>query len=111
MGSEIFVLYVDIWEREEMAMDLMRKAQIEAQVGVLIFDEAPTVVSAEYSDCNNIFLPKNTAKLSEHTGINDYAIKLEESKQPLFELIYSLRIVELEILKTYIKANLANSFI
>ena len=43
--------------------------------------------------------------------MNDYAIKLEESKQPPFEPIYSLGLVELEILKTYIKANLANGFI
>ena len=55
-----FVLHVAIQEREEMAMDHDRKAQIEAQngvqiqdraqVGALLFDEAPTKVSAEYSD-------------------------------------------------------------
>ena len=40
-----------------------------------------------------------------------HAIELEKGKQPSFGLIYSLRPVELEILKTYIKTNLANSFI
>ena len=51
------------------------------------------------------------AELVENTKINKHAIKLEESKQSPFGLIYSLRSVELETLKTYIKNNLANGFI
>ena len=43
--------------------------------------------------------------------MNDYAIKLKEGKQLSFGSIYSLKLVELKILKTYIKNNLANSFI
>ena len=43
--------------------------------------------------------------------MNEHVIKLKESKQPLFELIYSLEPVELETLKTYIETNLVNSFI
>ena len=43
--------------------------------------------------------------------MNEYAIKLEKGKQPLFGPIYSLGPVELETLKTYIKINLANNFI
>lgn len=43
--------------------------------------------------------------------MNNHAIKLEESKQPLFGSIYSLELIELEMLKTYIKINLANDFI
>ena len=43
--------------------------------------------------------------------MNKNAIKLEEDKQPPFDLIYSLGLVELETLKTYIKINLANNFI
>ena len=50
-------------------------------------------------------------KLPENTRINEYAIKLKEDKQPFFGPIYSLRPVELETLKTYIKTNLANGFI
>ena len=53
---------------------------------------------------------ENVAELSDQNKINDYAIKLEKSKQQLFGPIYSLRPVELEILKTYIKLNLTNSF-
>ena len=51
------------------------------------------------------------AKLPENTGIKKHAIKLEEGKQQLFGPIYSLRLVKLETLKTYIKTNLANNFI
>ena len=43
--------------------------------------------------------------------MNKHAIKREKCKQTLFESIYNLELVELEILKIYIKTNLANSFI
>lgn len=49
--------------------------------------------------------------LPEQVNINEHAIKLEESKQPPYGPIYSLGLVELEMLKTYIKINLANGFI
>ena len=83
----------------------------QSQVRALLFDEAPTKVLAEYSDYNNVFLAINATELSENTEINELAIKLEESKQPLFGPIYSLKPVELETLKTYIKIILANGFI
>ena len=50
-------------------------------------------------------------ELLENTGINENAIELEEDKQPLFGPIYSLGLVKLKILKTYIETNLANGFI
>ena len=50
-------------------------------------------------------------ELPDNIRKNEYAIKLEEGKQPLFEPIYNLEPVELETLKTYIKTNLANDFI
>ena len=54
----------------------------------------------EYSNYSNVFLAKNAIELPENFGINENAIKLDESKQPLFGPIYSLRSVELEMLKT-----------
>ena len=66
---------------------------------------------AKYSNYNNIFLAKNAAKLPDNSRINEYAIKLGQGKQPLFGSIYSLKLVELKMLKTYIKTNLANDFI
>ena len=56
-------------------------------------------------------MAKNAAELPENTRMNEHAIKLEKGKQPLFEPIYSLGLVELETLKTYIEINLANDFI
>lgn len=49
-------------------------------------------------------------ELPKYIKINDYTIKLKKSKQLSFELIYSLELVNLEILKIFIKINLANSF-
>ena len=105
--SETFVVYVAIREREEKPVH----AERQAQVGALLFDEAPTEVPAEYSNYSDVFLAENVAELPENTGMNQHAIELEESKQPPFGSIYSLGPVELETLKTYIKTNLANGFI
>ena len=110
-NSETFVVHVAIREREKMPVHSKKQAQIEAQVGALLFNKAPTEVPAEYSDYSNVFLAEHTAELLENTGINEHAIKLEEGKQPLFGPIYTLGPVELETLKTYIETNLANGFI
>ncbi len=50
-------------------------------------------------------------ELPEHTGINDHAIELMDDWQPPYGSIYSLRSIELETLKAYIKNNLVNGFI
>ena len=70
-----------------------------------------TGITAEYSDFFNVFSSNSAAKLPEHIRINDYLIDLLDNKQPLYSLIYSLGLVELETLKTYIKANLSSGFI
>ena len=107
VGSETFVVHVTIQEQEKMLVHFKRQAQVRA----LIFNEAPIKILAEYSDYNNVFLVENAAELLKHTGINDHAIKLEESKQPRFEPIYNLGSIKLKNLKIYIKINLANNFI
>ena len=94
-----------------MPVHFKRQAQIKAQVEALIFNEAPTKVSTKYSDYSNVFLVENAIELLENTGINEHTIKLEKGKHPFFRPIYSLRLVELKILKIYIKTNLANGFI
>lgn len=73
--------------------------------------EALIFVPAEYLDFANVFSEKLTAVLPDHTKINTNAIDLEEDKQPPYGFIYSLGLVKLETLKTYIETNLANSFI
>ena len=50
-------------------------------------------------------------ELPEYIGINDHFINLLDNKQPPYGPIYNLGPVELETLKTYIKANLASGFI
>ena len=107
VDSKTFVVHVAIQEWEEMLV----YAEKQAQVGALIFNKAPTKVLAEYSDYNNVFSAENAAELSENTGMNEHAIKLEEGKQPPFGPIYSLGPVKLKTLKTYIETNLANGFI
>ena len=49
--------------------------------------------------------------LLERTKLNEHAIDLKDTKQPLYRPIYSLGLVELETLKTYIKINLKTGFI
>ena len=88
-----------------------KQAQIKAQVGALLFNKAPTQILVEYSNYSNVFSAEYIAKLLEYTKMIEYTIKLKESKQLLFGPIYSLGLVELEILKTYIKTNLVTSFI
>ena len=107
IDSKTFIVYVAIREREQMLVHSKK----QAQVGALLFHKAPTKVLAEYSNYNNVFLVENTAELLENTGMNEYSITLKKGKQSPFGPIYSLKLVELETLKTYIKTNLANGFI
>ena len=100
-------MHVAIQDQEEMPVHFKKQVQVET----LLFNKALTKVLAEYFDYNNIFSTKYVVKLSENTGMNEHTIKLEEDKQLLFGPIYSLRVVELETLKIYIKTNLANDFI
>ena len=83
----------------------------EVQITALIADKASIIISAEYLDFEDVFSKDSAAMLPEHTEIHTYTIDLEEGKQSLYGLIYSLGPVELETFKTYIKTNLANSFI
>ena len=46
---------------------------------------------------------KLAAKFSKYIEINNYAIKLVNNQQLFYGSIYSLGLIELEILKTYIK--------
>ena len=109
--SEMFVVHIAIQEQERMPVHSERQAQIEAKVGALLFNKAPIEIPAKYSDNSDVFSAEHAAELLENIRINKHAIKLVEGKQPSFEPIYSLRLVELKTLKTYIGTNLANGFI
>lgn len=80
------------------------------QIASLIADKAFVTISVEYSDFADVFSPKSVAKLLQYTGIDDLSIELINNRQPSYWPIYSLGPVQLETLKIYIEANLANDF-
>ena len=82
-----------------------------AQIAHPKADKAPTKVPSKYADFTDIFLPKLAIKLPEYIKINNHAIKFVDDWQLPYGPIYCLSFIELEILKAYIKNNLANSFI
>ena len=111
----MIIMHVTIKKHKKMPVYSKKQSQIKAQsraqVGALIFDKTSTTILAKFSDYSNIFSMECKAEFLEYTGMNDHAIKLEEDKQLLFSLIYSLKLVELKTLKTYIKTKLAIGFI
>ena len=58
-----------------------------------------------------VILQEKALVLPERNELNKHAINLEDSKQPSYGLIYSLNLLELETLKTYIKTYLKTGFI
>lgn len=81
----------------------------KAQITLLLAKKV--IVPEKYLDFLNVFSKKLIVELFEYFNINKYAINLESYKKPPYRLIYSLGLVELETLKTYIETNLINSFI
>ena len=81
------------------------------QAQIVLLEVEKITIPSKYADYTDVFSPDSTAKLPEYTGINNYPIDLIDDKQPPYGPIYSLGLVELETLKTYIKTNLANGFI
>lgn len=74
-------------------------------------DKGPIAILFKYVDFIDVFSLDLIVELSDHTRINDYSTELIDSKQLFYEPIYTLKPVDLDILKTYIKTNLANGFI
>lgn len=68
-------------------------------------------ILGKHSDNINIFSLDLEMELSENAKINKHIIKLIDGKQSLYEPIYALNLVELEILKTYIETHLKTGFI
>lgn len=68
-------------------------------------------ISKRNADFLVVFSEKSVVVFLDCLNINIYAINLELDKQSPYKPIYSLGPVELEIFKTYTKANLANRFI
>ena len=81
----------------------------KAQIALLLAKKV--IIPVKYSDFADIFSKKLAEVLSKQTRVNKYAIKFKKGKKPLYRPIYSLKLIELKTFKTYIKINLANSFI
>lgn len=107
--NETFVVYVTALniKNRNMAVHSSTAAQIE----LLKANKSLTTIPLEYFDYTDIFLPEFTAKLPEHSGINNHIIELDDGNPLLYCVIYSLELVELEMWKAYIKTNLAKAFI
>lgn len=80
-------------------------------VQIVLLLAEKVIILSEYLDFTDDFSKKSAIKLSEYSVINEHLIGLETSKQLFYSLIYSLDLVELKTLKTYIKTHLANGFI
>lgn len=76
----------------------------------LLLIEKVTILD-QYLNFIDVFLKKGMAELFKRSNINKHLINLELDKQLPYILIYSLKPVKLETLKTYIKTNLINGFI
>ena len=80
-----------------------------AQIASLLAEEVR--IPDEYSDFADVISEAKALVLPERTELNEHAIDLEDDKQPPYGPIYSLGLVELETLKTYIETHLKTGFI
>ena len=106
VNNETFVVH-----RAALAEPTIMSIHLSCQAQVAALTSKETGIFAEYSDFSNIFSSDFAVELPEHIGINDHPINLLDNKQLFYSPIYSLGTIELENLKTYIKANLASGFI
>ena len=104
--KEFFIVHIASFSlRSRVAIYLAWKAQIA------LLNTIKVIVPPEYLDYANVFLKASATELLKYTGINNHPIDLVDNKQPPYGPIYSLGSMEFEMLKTYIKTNLANGFI
>lgn len=75
------------------------------------FNQVFIVVLSKYTDFINVFSSDFVAKLLKYSRINHYLINLVNSQQFLCRPIYSIELIKLKTLKTYINTNLTNNFI
>ena len=100
--SETFVVYVAALETSSGLAWMTMHPSRAAQIAALKQDETFIKVSSKYTNYADVFSFDLAIKLPENIGINNYAIKLEKRKQPLYRPIYSLGPIKLKTLKIYI---------
>ena len=102
--SETFVIHIAF-------LNLVSGIHLDRETQIAFWLTEEVKIPDKYSDFINIFSEEKALVLSKGTEFNEYAINLEDSKQPSYGPIHSLGLIELEILKTYIKIYLKTGFI
>ena len=97
IDNEIFMIYVVALNIKSTNM-VVYPSQA-AQIELLKPHNTPTTISIKYSNYTNIFSSEFATELPKHTNIINHIIGLEESKRPPYNRIYSLKLMELEMLK------------
>ena len=103
-NTKVFVIYISFF-----IFEIIIHLACKAQIALFLSEKA--IKLAKYLYFANVFLKKSIKVLSEQIRVNKHAIKLKKGKQLFCGPIYSLKLVEFQIFKTYIKINLVNSFI
>lgn len=83
----------------------------KAQITILQAKKALTIFPTKYLEYINDFFFDLIMKFFKNTNINKYTIKLVNGKQLFYGPIYTLRLVKLETVKTYIKTHLKAKYI
>lgn len=102
---ETFIVYMISWNLKWIMIDSSRKPQID------LLSTKEGIMLTKHANFAYLVLKQFVNLLSERKKIHEHVIKLVDSKQPPFKPIYSLNLVKLKILNSYIKTNLVNKFI
>ena len=110
---KIFIVYVVLLNSIILLSSFLLDVHpfCRSQIASLIAKKAFTKVPIQYSDFTDVFSQDLISKLFKPIKINNYTIELVNGQQSPYGSIYSLELVELGALKTYIETNLANRFI
>lgn len=101
------MIYITLISSIDLDVYLLQRVQIV----LLKVSKAPTFIFLKYADFANIFSKDLASELQKHTKINNYTINMIEEYQLSYKPIYSLKQIDIEILKIYIKTHLINDFI
>ena len=102
---EAFVIHVTSLNLNSMLIHSTK----EAKIALLVAEEVK--IPTKYSDFLDVFWKEKAWILLNATKLNQHTIELQDNQKPFYRLIYSLSLVELEILKIYIETNFTNKFI
>ena len=103
-NSNTFIIYVAFF-------NLVSEIHLDRQAQIAFLLTEKVKILEKYSDFANVFSEEKTLILPKHIKLNEHTIELKNSKQPSYRQIYSLGLMELEILKIYIETYLKTGFI